>query len=185
MSTATVVSGSRERYAEVVGELCRERGIANRLAAPRIEKITCNMGVGRAIQDNQILNVVQEHLSRLAGQRAVVTRARKSISNFRSRQGMKIGCRVTLRGARMWSFADRLIHIAIPRIRDFRGISPRGFDRQGNFNLGLREQALFPEVELEKLEHNQGLQITFTIRNSDPELSLSLLKGLGMPFRER
>ena len=184
--TTTIQTPVRERYASAIAEMQERHGITNRLAAPRITKISLNMGVGRAIADNQILPIVTEHLSRLAGQRATVTRARKSIAQFRSREGMKIGARVTLRGQRMWSFLDKLISLAIPRIKDFRGLSPRkGFDRQGNYNMGLTEQALFPEVTLDKIEHNQGLNITICIDNTDAEKSLELLKGIGMPFRER
>jgi large subunit ribosomal protein L5 len=185
MATSMLIPGSRERYDSVVVDVMRQHGITNRLAAPRLSKIVLSMGVGRAIQDGQILNIVTEHLTRLAGQKAVVTTAKKAISNFRSRIGVKLGAMVTLRGRRMWGFLDRLVHIAIPRIKDFRGISPRGFDRQGNFSLGLREQALFPEVSLEKLEHNQGLNVNIVIANSDPARSLDLLKGLGMPIRDR
>lgn len=175
----------RERYEELLPQLMGDWGIKNRLAAPRITKIALNMGVGRAIADGQILNVVSEHLSELAGQKACVTKARKSIAQFRSRADMKIGCRVTLRGPRMWNFFDKLVQVAIPRIRDFRGISPKGFDRQGNYSLGITEQAIFPEIVLERLDHNQGLNATIVIVNSDAEKSLALLKGLGMPFRER
>lgn len=184
MST-TIEAGSRERMATAIVELCKAKGIANRLAGPRLEKIVLNMGVGRAVQDGQILNVVAEHLSQIAGQRAVITKTRAAISNFRSRAGMKIGAKVTLRGERMWSFLDKLICIAVPRIKDFRGLSPKGFDRQGCYNLGLTEQALFPEIVLEKLEHNQGMNITLVFRNSDPEKSLQVLKGIGMPFKDR
>ncbi len=184
-SAEQLTKTARERHDEVVDELMQQFGIANRLAAPKLIKITLNMGVGRAVEDNQILNVVSEHLSRLAGQRAVTTRAKKAVANFRSRKGMKIGCMVTLRGAAMWSFYDRMVHIAMPRIKDFRGISPRGFDAQGNFNLGLPEQAIFPEVVLERLENNQGLNVALTITRSNPEMSLQLLKGMSMPLRER
>jgi large subunit ribosomal protein L5 len=183
--SATIEVGSKQRMAESIAELCKAKGIANRLAGPRIEKIVLNMGVGRAVQDGQILNVVAEHLSQIAGQRAVITKTRKAISNFRSREGMKIGAKVTLRGERMWSFLDKLICIAVPRIKDFRGLSPKGFDRQGCFNMGLAEQALFPEIMLEKLEHNQGMNITIVFRNSDAEKSLAVLKGIGMPFKDR
>ena len=181
----TIARTIRERYQEVLPELCEQFGIGNRLAAPSITKVCLNMGVGRAIQDNQILNIVCDHMTQVAGQRAVVTKARKSVAQFRSREGMKIGCRVTLRRERKWNFLDRLINIAIPRIRDFRGISPKGFDRQGNFSMGLTEQALFPEVVLERIEHNQGMHITMVIDNSDRERSLALLKALGMPFQNR
>jgi large subunit ribosomal protein L5 len=184
MSSA-IQETSKQRYERLIGELSQQWGVTNCMAVPKITKISLNMGVGRAIQDGQILNVVTDHLTQLAGQRACVTKARKAIAQFRSRQGNKIGCRVTLRGERMWSFFDKLVHVAIPRIRDFRGISPKGFDKQGNFNLGLGEQAIFPEVVLERLDHNQGLNVTVCIANSDPEKSLALLKGLGVPFRER
>ncbi|MDA3959561.1 MAG: 50S ribosomal protein L5 [Planctomycetota bacterium] len=183
--TTAIQTSTKELYAQAITELQEQFSIKNRLAAPRIAKVSLNMGVGRAIADNQILPVVTEHLTQLAGQRAVVTIAKKAVAQFRSREGNKIGCRVTLRGERMWSFLDKLIGLAIPRIKDFRGISPKGFDKQGNYSMGLTEQALFPEVTLEKIEHNQGLNITICIENTDPEKSLVLLKGLGMPFRER
>lgn len=185
MSTATFQPTTRERFAEVHDQVCAEHEIKNKLAGPRITKVVLNMGVGRAVADGQILNVVADHLSQLAGQRAVITKAKKSIAQFRSRQGMKIGAKVTLRGARMWAFLDKLIYIAIPRIKDFRGLSPKTFDPAGNFSLGLTEQALFPEVQLEKLEYNQGLGLTVVFENSDPQKSLQILKGIGMPFRER
>lgn len=183
---STLQQTSKERFQELMSGLCEQHGIKNRMAAPRITKVCLNMGVGRAVQDGQILNVVADHLTLLSGQKATIAVAKKSVAQFRSREGMKIGARVTLRGERMWSFMDRLINLAIPRIRDFRGISPRkGFDRQGNFNLGLSEQALFPEVSLERLEHNQGLNITIVFENSDQTKSFEILKGIGMPFRER
>jgi len=186
MSTATQLQKStRELYREGLEGVCQKHNITNKMAAPKIDKISLNMGVGRAIADGQILNVVSEHLSLLAGQRATITKAKKAVANFKSRIGVKIGARVTLRGERMWSFLDRLINTAIPRIRDFRGLSPKSFDEGGNYNLGLREQALFHEIVLDKLEHNQGLNITICIRNSNPERSLDLLKTLNMPFRER
>lgn len=186
MSEATTLEATtKSRYESTIQEIMADKGITNRLAAPRVTKVSLNMGVGRAVSDGQILNVVAEHLSQLAGQRATITKARKAIAQFRSRQGMKIGARVTLRGERMWAFLDRLIHLAVPRIKDFRGLSARSFDRQGNYNIGLREQALFPEVDLEKLDHNQGLNITICIDNSDPEISQTLLRGMGMPLRKR
>lgn len=186
MSDTTLQTNVREAYNEVVKTLSAQHGITNHLAAPRIEKVCLNMGVGRAIQDGNILNVVADHLTQLAGQKSTITLARKAVSNFRSREGMKIGCRVTLRGQRMWSFLDRLVHLAIPRIKDFRGLNPRtGFDKQGSYSLGLKEQALFPEVTLDRLDHNQGLHVNIVIRNTTPDLSFELLKGIGMPFRER
>jgi large subunit ribosomal protein L5 len=185
MATNTVQKTIRDRYQEVLPEILKKHGVTNKLAGPRIEKISLSMGVGRAIANGEILNVVTEHLTQLAGQKATVTKAKKAVANFRSRIGVKIGCRVTLRGERMWAFLDKLINLAIPRIKDFRGISPKGFDGRGNYNLGLREQALFHEITLDKLEHNQGLNITVTIKNSTDAASFDLLKALGMPFREQ
>lgn len=183
--TATVQKTTRDRYQEVLPEILAKHGVSNKLAGPRIDKICLSMGVGRAIANGEILNVVSEHLTLLAGQKATVTKAKKAVANFRSRIGVKIGCRVTLRGERMWAFLDKLINLAIPRIKDFRGISPKGFDGRGSYNLGLREQALFHEVTLDKLEHNQGLNITIGIKNSTDASSLDLLRALGMPFREQ
>lgn len=185
MATNTVQKSIRERYQDVLPEILKKHGVTNKLAGPRIEKISLSMGVGRAIANGEILNVVTEHLTQLAGQKATVTKAKKAVANFRSRIGVKIGCRVTLRGERMWAFLDKLISLAIPRIKDFRGISPKGFDGRGNYNMGLREQALFHEITLDKLEHNQGLNITVTIKNSTDAASFDLLKALGMPFREQ
>lgn len=184
-ATATLQKTTKQLYQEALVEVCKTHGIKNKMAAPRIDKVCLNMGVGRAVQDGQILNVVSEHLSLLAGQRCAITKAKKAVANFRSRIGVKLGARVTLRGDRMWSFLDKLINLAIPRIRDFRGISPKAFDREGNYNLGLREQALFQEIVLDKLEHNQGLNITICISNSDPKKSYDLLKLINMPFREQ
>jgi large subunit ribosomal protein L5 len=143
------------------------------------------MGVGRAVQDGQILNVVSEHLTLIAGQKSEITKAKKAIANFKTRIGVKLGCRVTLRGERMWAFLDKLIYLAVPRIKDFRGLSAKGFDAQGNYNMGLREQALFQEIVLDKLEHNQGLNITICFRNSSADLSREVLKSMNMPFREK
>jgi large subunit ribosomal protein L5 len=185
MSAPQLMKTSKATYSETLPEILKKAGITNRLAGPRIEKVCLNMGVGRAVADGQILSTVAEHLSLIAGQRAAVTIAKKAIANFRTREGVKIGARVTLRGARMWAFLDKLIHLAIPRIKDFRGLSPKGFDKAGNFNLGLREQALFHEVQLDKLEHNQGLQITICFKNSSEKHSLEVLKALHMPFREK
>jgi len=175
---------TKEIYAERLPEILKKHAIKNRLAGPRIDKVVLSMGVGRAIADGQILNVVTEHLTLIAGQRASVTKAKKAVANFRSRIGVKVGCHVTLRSARMWAFLDKLINLAVPRIKDFRGLNPKGFDGRGNYNMGLREQALFHEVQLDKLEHNQGLNITICIRNSTDAISFDLLKALSMPFRE-
>ena len=186
MSENTLQKTTRELYESVLKEICEKHGITNQYAAPRIEKVCLNMGVGRAIADGNILNVVADHLTQLAGQKSTITVAKKAVSNFRSREGNKIGARVTLRGHRMWGFMDRMINLAIPRIKDFRGINSRtGFDRQGSFSMGLKEQALFPEVTLDRLDHNQGLHVNIVIRNTNPEISHELLKGIGMPFRDR
>jgi len=182
--TTTVQKNIRDRYQDVLPEILKKHGVSNKLAGPRIEKVSLSMGVGRAIANGEILNVVSEHLTLIAGQKVTVTKAKKAVANFRSRIGVKIGCRVTLRGERMWAFLDKLISLAIPRIRDFRGVNPKGFDGRGNYNMGLREQALFHEISLDKLEHNQGLNITITIKNSSDAASFDLLKALGMPFRE-
>ena len=176
---------SKELYQDALDELCKKHGIKNRMAAPRIEKVCLSMGVGRAIADGQILNVVSDHLTLLAGQKAAITKAKKAVANFRSRIGVKIGARVTLRGQRMWSFLDKLINLAIPRIKDFRGLPAKDFDGRGNYNMGLREQALFHEIVLDKLEHNQGLNITICFVNSTDQLSLDVLKAINMPFRDR
>jgi len=184
MTTATLQKSTRQLFTEQLPNILSKHGIKNRMAGPRIDKVSLNMGVGRAIADGQILNVVSEHLTMLAGQKATITKAKKAVANFRSRIGVKIGCRVTLRGERMWSFLDRLINLAIPRIKDFRGLNPKGFDGRGNYNLGLREQALFHEIQLDKLEHNQGLNITICIKNSTDPISYDVLKALHMPFRD-
>lgn len=176
---------SKDLYQERLPEILTKHGIKNKLAGPKIEKVSLNMGVGRAMQNGEILNIVADHLTQIAGQKVQVTKARKAIANFRTRIGVKIGCHVTLRGPRMWAFLDKLVNLAIPRIKDFRGLSPKGFDGQGNFNMGLREQALFPEIQLDKLDHNQGLQITVQFRNSSPALSLEVLKSINMPFRAK
>ena len=183
--TTTVQKNIRDRYQDILPEILKKHGISNKLAGPRIEKVSLSMGVGRAIANGEILNVVSEHLTLIAGQKVTVTKAKKAVANFRSRIGVKIGCRVTLRGERMWAFLDKLISLAIPRIKDFRGISPKGFDGRGNYNMGLREQALFHEIMLEKLEHNQGLNITICFRNSTDDMSRDMLKALHFPFREK
>jgi large subunit ribosomal protein L5 len=172
------------RYDEKVRPaLAKRLGRANRLAIPRLEKIVVNMGVGAAISEKKYLEEAVEALSTICGQKAVVTRGRKSIANFRLREGMAIGCKVTLRGRRMYEFLDRLIALALPRVRDFRGLSPGGFDGRGNYNLGLSEQMVFPELNPDKFTRAQGMNITIvTTAKTDAE-GLELLRGLGMPFR--
>ena len=176
---------SKAIYNEALPSIIAKHGVANKLAGPRIDKVCLSMGVGRAVQDGQILNVVSEHLTQIAGQKSSITKAKKAVANFKTRIDVKIGCHVTLRGERMWSFLDKLIFLAVPRIKDFRGLSPKGFDGRGNYNMGLREQALFHEIQLEKLEHNQGLNITICFRNSTDDMSRDVLKSLKFPFREK
>ena len=168
---------------EVVAGLREQFGKDNDLAVARIEKIVLNIGVGKGPDTDKHMEEHARDLSLISGQRPVVTRARKSVAGFHLRKGDKIGLKVTLRGQRMYEFLDRLISVAIPRIRDFRGLSPDGFDRAGNFNLGLTEQTVFPEINPDKVDHVQGMDIAIVIQGGSPEESLALLRGLGMPFR--
>lgn len=172
-------------YSESLPGILAAHGVKNKMAGPKIDKVCLSMGVGRAVADGQILNVVSEHLTQIAGQKSSITKAKKAVANFKTRIDVKIGCHVTLRGEKMWSFLDKLIFLAVPRIKDFRGLSPKGFDGRGNYNMGLREQALFHEIMLEKLEHNQGLNITICFRNSTDDMSRDMLKALKFPFREK
>lgn len=168
---------------EVVPGLQKQFGLDNTLSVPRIDKITISMGIGRANEQPKLLQAATQDLGIIAGQRAVQTRAKKSVSNFRLREGYVVGCMVTLRGARMYEFMDRLVSIVIPRIRDFRGLKTTSFDQAGNYSMGLADQVVFPEVRADKVETPQGMNITMTIRNSDPERSLELLRMMGMPFK--
>ncbi|HZJ03579.1 MAG TPA: 50S ribosomal protein L5 [Thermoleophilia bacterium] len=175
----------REKYtSQVVPELLSEFGYSNIMQVPRIQKITVNMGVGEAAQDAKLLEEAAKQLGQITGQKAQVRRSRKSIANFKIREGMPVGLRVTLRGDRMWEMLDRLISIALPRIRDFRGISPKGFDGQGNFNLGLKEQIIFPEIDYDKIDRVRGLDVAITTTAETDDEARALLKKLGMPFRE-
>ncbi len=175
-----------EKYRkEIVPQLQKFCGRTNIMSLPRLEKISLNMGVGKAIDNAKILDEAVGHMTTVAGQAATVTKSRVSISNFRLRQGYRIGCRVTLRGARMYEFYDRLVNAAIPSIRDFRGINPRSFDKQGNFSMGIEELNIFPEIDPDKVENSLGMDVTMVIRNSgSADESRQLLKLLGMPFRE-
>jgi large subunit ribosomal protein L5 len=174
----------RERYrAEVAPALMRELGYSNLMAVPRLQKIVLNMGVGEAVQNPKVIESAVEELTAIAGQKPVVTRAKKAISNFKLREGMPIGAMVTLRGERMYEFLDRLVSVALPRVRDFKGIPDRSFDGRGNYSLGLREQVIFPEINLDKVDKIRGLTIVIcTSARSDAE-GKALLRGLGMPFR--
>jgi large subunit ribosomal protein L5 len=174
----------QERYEQqIVGQLAKAFGRTNRLSLPRLQKITVNMGVGSAVQDKKHLEEAAKALEQITGQKPVLTTARKSIAGFRLREGMQIGCKVTLRGARMYEFLDRLISIALPRVRDFRGLNPNAFDGHGNYSLGLSEQLVFPELNPDKFSRVQGMNITITISGGSDEESRELLRLLGMPFR--
>jgi len=175
----------KEKYrTEIRPQLMRQLGISNELAAPRLEKIVVNMGLGDAHTDQKILDAGMAELAAITGQKPKVTRASKSISGFKVRAGMQVGCMVTLRGDRMYEFMDRLLNVAIPRIRDFRGISPDSFDHHGNYTLGIREQIIFPEVVYDKVLRPRGMNITFVVANSrSAEQSRELLRAFGAPFR--
>jgi large subunit ribosomal protein L5 len=173
----------RTRYRdEVMPKLQKEFGIDNVMAVPRIDKVCLNMGVGEAIANIKILDDAVEELTLLAGQRPMVTRAHKSIAAFKLREKMPIGCRVTLRGQRMWDFLDRLISVALPRVRDFRGIPTKSFDGRGNFTLGVRDHLIFPEVDYSKVDRSKGLNVTIVTTAGNDERALFLLRELGMPF---
>jgi large subunit ribosomal protein L5 len=162
--------------------LKEELGLSSLMDVPRIQKITLNMGVGEAKTDAKQLDSAVEELTIIAGQRAHIRRARKSVAQFKIREGMPIGTRVTLRGARMYEFLDRLVSIALPRIRDFRGLSPRSFDGRGNFSLGVREQIIFPEINYDDIQQVRGLDVAITTTAKTDEQALALLRGLGLPF---
>ncbi|MDO4570538.1 MAG: 50S ribosomal protein L5 [Planctomycetia bacterium] len=174
----------QERYNnEILPALEEELGIKNPMAIPRIEKIIVNMGVGSAINEKKHLEEAVDALSQITGQKPVVTAARKSIAGFRLREGMKIGCKVTMRHKRMYEFLDRLISIALPRVRDFRGLNPNGFDKRGNYNMGLTEQIVFPELNPDKFTRAQGMTITIVTSAKNDDDARLLLKKFGMPFR--
>jgi len=174
----------KERYEkEVLPALAESLGRANPMSLPRLSKIVINMGVGSAISDKKHLEEAVSALTLIAGQKPMVTRARKSISNFRLREGMEIGCKVTLRGVRMYEFLDRLISLAIPRVRDFRGLNRNAFDRNGNYSLGLTEQLVFPELNPDKYTQVQGMNITFVTSTSSDDEARELLRRMGMPFK--
>jgi large subunit ribosomal protein L5 len=168
---------------EVVEKLRQQLGLKNRLEVPRITKITLNMGVGEAINDKKIVDKAMQDLMMISGQKPVATKARKSVATFKIRQGQLIGCKVTLRRQRMYEFLDRLISIAIPRIRDFRGLNPRSFDGQGNYSLGLQEQIIFPEVDYSQIDTVRGLDVTITTTARSDAHARALLEAFNFPFR--
>ena len=171
--------------AEVVPALMREFGYKNVMQAPRLEKIVLNMGVGTALQDPKTLDAAVRDMTTITGQRPVVTRAKHSIAAFKIREGMRIGCKVTLRGERMYEFLDRLVNVALPRVRDFQGLNPNSFDGRGNYALGLKEQLVFPEIDYDKIDRVRGMDIIINTTAQNDEEARSLLRSLGMPFRER
>ena len=168
---------------EVRPKLQEQFGYSSPMQHPRIEKITLNMGVGDAKVNSKFLDEAVEELALITGQKPAITRARKSIAQFKLREGMPIGAKVTLRGARMWEFLDRLNTVALPRIRDFRGINPDGFDGRGNYNLGLREQTIFPEIDYDKIDTTRGMDITIVTSATTDDQGRALLRALGFPFR--
>ncbi|MDQ4029565.1 MAG: 50S ribosomal protein L5 [Actinomycetota bacterium] len=172
----------KDAYDAVRPQLQEELGLDSIMQVPRIEKITLNMGVGDAKTDAKALDSAIEELTTIAGQRAQVRRARKSIAQFKLREGMPIGAKVTLRGDRMWEFLDRLVSIALPRIRDFRGLDPDSFDGRGNFSLGIREQIIFPEIDYDSIQEVRGLDVAITTSATNDEHALALLRALGLPF---
>jgi len=174
-----------DRYSkEIVPQLKEKLGRQNVLSLPRLRKIVINMGVGKALQDKDRIKASADQLTQIAGQRAQITKAKHAISAFRLREGNEIGCRVTLRGRRMYEFLDRLISVALPRIRDFRGVNPKSFDGHGNYSIGLTEQMVFPEIDPDKVNFTQGMDVTFVIAPSSDDESRELLRLFGMPFRE-
>ncbi|HEU4713409.1 MAG TPA: 50S ribosomal protein L5 [Pyrinomonadaceae bacterium] len=174
----------KERYQkEVAPQIAREFGIGNPTAIPKIEKIVVNMGMGEAIANAKILDTAADELRAITGQKPVVTKAKKSIASFKLRQGMSIGVMVTLRGDRMYEFLDRLVSVALPRVRDFRGVSPKAFDGRGNYTIGIREQLIFPEIDFNKVDKLRGMNISIVTTARTDEHARALLKGLGMPFR--
>ncbi|HLG50615.1 MAG TPA: 50S ribosomal protein L5 [Chloroflexota bacterium] len=174
----------RELYREqVVPIMMREFGYTNPLQVPRLEKIVINIGLGEAIQNGRAIEAASRDLATITGQRPVVTRAKRSIAGFKLRAGMPIGVMVTLRGERMYAFFDKLVNVALPRVRDFAGVSPRAFDGRGNYTLGLREQLIFPEIEYDKIDRIRGMEVTIVTNARTDEEARRLLQLLGMPFR--
>lgn len=175
----------KETYVkEIRPALMKELGIKNQMAAPRLEKIVLNMGVGEATQNIKIMDSASDELARITGQKPVIRRARKSIAAFKLRSGMPVGCSVTLRGDRMYEFYDRLVSVALPRVRDFKGVPTNSFDGRGNYTLGLKDQLIFPEVDYNKVEKMRGMNVTICTTAANNESALALLKALGMPFRK-
>jgi large subunit ribosomal protein L5 len=181
MTTARLHDQYREK---IVPQLTKDLGLANPMQVPKITKITVNMGVGEAVADKKVMDAAVADLAKITGQKPLITKSRKSIASFKLRQGLAIGCKVTLRGARMYEFLDRLINIAIPRIRDFRGVSPRAFDGRGNYTLGVKEQIIFPEIQYDQIDQVRGMDITITTTAVDNKQGRALLEAFNFPFRK-
>ena len=176
----------KDRYKrEVVSQIMEEDNLGNIFQVPRVEKVVLNMGLGEAVQDPKVIESGMQDLAMISGQKPQIRRAKKSIAGFKLRANMPIGCKVTLRGKRMYEFLDRLLSIVIPRIRDFRGLSPKSFDGRGNYSLGITEQIVFPEIDYDKVDKVRGLDITIVTTAKDDQSAYKLLKKLGFPFRER
>jgi len=169
---------------ECVPALKEEFGYSNVMQLPQVKKIVLNMGLGEAVTNPKIVDGAAEELTRIAGQKAIITKAKKSIATFKLREGMPIGCCVTLRGDKMWDFLSKLVNVALPRVRDFRGLSPKGFDGRGNYSMGIQEQIIFPEIDYDKIDKIKGLNITIVTSAGTNEEGRSLLKNLGMPFKK-
>ena len=174
----------KERYQkEIAPAIAKQFGIKNPMAIPRLDKIIVNMGMGEAVANAKVLDVAVEELKVIVGQKPVITKAKKSIASFKLRQGMPIGVVVTLRGERMYEFFDRLVSVALPRVRDFRGVSPKAFDGRGNYTIGIKEQLIFPEIDFNKVDKTRGMNISIVTTARDDDQARGLLKALGMPFR--
>jgi large subunit ribosomal protein L5 len=183
--SGTVPPRLRDRFrTAVVPALMKERGYGNPYQVPRLSKVVINMGVGEGKENPKVLDFATADLQAIAGQRPVITRAKKSIANFKLRENVPIGCKVTLRGPRMYEFLDRLVNVALPRVRDFKGVPPKGFDGRGNYNLGLKEQIIFPEIVYDKVDKVRGMDITMVTTARTDEEARALLTHLGVPFRE-
>jgi len=174
----------KKRYASIQPQLLERHGYGNVMAVPRVSKIVVNMGVGEAREDSKVLDKASREIALITLQRPAVTRAKKSVSNFKVRAGMPVGLRVTLRGVRMWAFLDRLVNIALPRVRDFRGVPSNSFDGHGNYSLGIKEQMVFPEISYDQVDATRGMDITIVTTAQTDEEARSLLELLGMPFRK-
>lgn len=186
MSGKAVRIELREKYrSEMVPALMKELSLKSTMQVPGLEKIVINLSTAEAVKNPKVLNNAVDELTAISGQKAVITKAKKSISNFKLREGMPIGCMVTLRKDRMWAFIERLIHLSLPRVRDFRGLSPRGFDGRGNYNMGLKEQIIFPEIDYDRVDAVRGMNITICTSAANDNQGRALLEALGMPFRKR